>query len=94
LHGLALTQAERAGDRYQRTRAHAGLGDAWAGTDPARAREHWEIAMALFAELGVPERAEVERRLADLDHGRPPPKVPRRLTALERSTRNLHRALP
>ncbi|GII25330.1 AfsR/SARP family transcriptional regulator [Planosporangium mesophilum] len=70
LHGLALARTEDVVDRYERARAHDGLGAAWEGTDPVRAREHWEIALALFTELGVPERADVERRLADLGAGR------------------------
>jgi hypothetical protein len=32
--------------------------------DPAAAREHWEKALVVFRRMGVPERWEVERRLA------------------------------
>ncbi|HEV7896939.1 MAG TPA: BTAD domain-containing putative transcriptional regulator [Planosporangium sp.] len=89
LHGLALARTEGVGDRYQRARAHDGLAVAWDGTDPARAREHRETALVLFTELGVPERAEVERRLADLDAGWQRPRVPRQRTSPEQSAHPL-----
>jgi DNA-binding SARP family transcriptional activator len=65
LHQLALVLADRVGHRYQQARAHDGMAVTWQRTDPAMAREHWTTARDLFAGLGVPERAEVERRLAD-----------------------------
>jgi DNA-binding SARP family transcriptional activator/tetratricopeptide (TPR) repeat protein len=37
--------------------------------DPAGARRRWEQALALFTRMGVPERLDVERRLAALDSG-------------------------
>ncbi|MGC9668147.1 AfsR/SARP family transcriptional regulator [Planosporangium sp. 12N6] len=89
LHERAIAQAERAGDRYQWARAHAGLGDAWEGADPGRAREHWEIAQVLFAELGVPERADVERRLADLDSGLRRMRVPSPRAAADEAAHRL-----
>jgi tetratricopeptide (TPR) repeat protein len=69
LHLLALRLAEGVGHRYQQARAHDGVAATWAVLDPVRAAEHWTIGLRLFAELGVPERTDVERRLADLDAG-------------------------
>jgi hypothetical protein len=34
------------------------------------ARRLWEQALALYREMGVPDAAEVERRLADVDRVR------------------------
>ncbi|MCU7727225.1 tetratricopeptide repeat protein [Actinoplanes sp. KI2] len=48
---------------YERGRAHLGIGDCLAATDPAGAREHWRQALEVFTEIQVPERYEVERRL-------------------------------
>lgn len=62
-HSAALAIAEQAGDRYEQARAHAGLGHALHGTDPVRARAHWDRALRAFAELGVPEAEELRRHL-------------------------------
>lgn len=35
-------------------------------SDPVAARRHWQQALVLYREMGVPERAEVERNLAEL----------------------------
>jgi DNA-binding SARP family transcriptional activator len=86
LHQRALAVAESIGHRHQQARAHSGVAAALQGADPARAREHWTTALSLFTELGVPERAEVERRLADLDRGRRRLRVPRPRTSPEQPT--------
>jgi tetratricopeptide (TPR) repeat protein len=62
----ALDRACTAPHRYEQARAHLGLGDCLAGSDPVAAREHWQEAHRVFTEIGVPERAEAERRLAGL----------------------------
>jgi tetratricopeptide (TPR) repeat protein len=67
LHRTALRLAEGVGNPYQQARAHDGMAAAWQSADPAQAREHWTTALALYTGLGVPERADVERRLTDLD---------------------------
>ncbi len=66
LHDLALRQALRVDHRYQQARAHDGAAAAWVDTNPAWAKQHWALALRLFTELDVPERADVERRLAGL----------------------------
>jgi tetratricopeptide (TPR) repeat protein len=49
--------------RYERARAHLGIGDCLAGKDGVAAGEHWREAYRIFTELQVPERAEAEQRL-------------------------------
>ncbi|WP_167517499.1 AfsR/SARP family transcriptional regulator [Micromonospora orduensis] len=62
--GLQL--AGRISNPYEQGRALAGLAEHFARTDRAEARRHWERALAIFRRMGVPERFEVERRLAEL----------------------------
>ncbi|MEV7330019.1 BTAD domain-containing putative transcriptional regulator [Micromonospora sp. NPDC093244] len=62
--GLRL--AGRISNPYEQGRALAGLAEHFARTDRAEARRHWERALAIFRRMGVPERFEVERRLAEL----------------------------
>ncbi|WP_250029388.1 tetratricopeptide repeat protein [Paractinoplanes maris] len=59
-HAAALAIAEAVGNRRQQARAHTGLGHAHhdAG-EPAAAREHYEQALVLYTDLGVPEADEV-----------------------------------
>ncbi|MGW0501659.1 AfsR/SARP family transcriptional regulator [Micromonospora sp. NPDC003241] len=64
LHRSALQLATRIAHPYERGRALAGLAEHLSGTDPAEARRHWERALAIFRRMGVPERFDVERRLA------------------------------
>jgi DNA-binding SARP family transcriptional activator/Tfp pilus assembly protein PilF len=62
---LELTTHDHA---YQAARAHQGLGRAYHVTgDARRALEHWQAALALYAELGAPEADEVRAQLAALD---------------------------
>ncbi|PRY38666.1 AfsR/SARP family transcriptional regulator [Umezawaea tangerina] len=63
-HQRALANALDIGDRHQQARAHVGLGHAVAPTDPEAARLHWELSLAVYQELGVPEAEEVAAHLA------------------------------
>jgi DNA-binding SARP family transcriptional activator/tetratricopeptide (TPR) repeat protein len=66
-HRQAMRTAQRIDARFELAQAYDGLGCALRGTDPEAARQHWRQALELFTEMGVPERFEVERRLAELD---------------------------
>jgi len=67
-HSAALTIAEQIGDRYEQASAHNGLANAHhASGDTDRARHHWQQALALFAELDVPEADQVRAHLTGLD---------------------------
>jgi DNA-binding SARP family transcriptional activator len=89
VHRRALAVAETVGHRHQQARAYGGMAASWEGTDAGQAREYWTTALALFTELGVPERAEAERRLADLDRGWRRLRVPRQRTSPPQSTHPL-----
>ncbi|MFF0722537.1 BTAD domain-containing putative transcriptional regulator [Micromonospora sp. NPDC003816] len=65
LHHEALQVATRIGHPYEQGRALMGLADQLWADDPVAARRHAERALAIFRRMGVPERFEVERRLAD-----------------------------
>jgi len=63
-HRDAHAIAVEIGDRERQARAHAGLGHAHRTLgDPARAREHFQQAVTLYAELGMPEADEVRAQL-------------------------------
>jgi tetratricopeptide (TPR) repeat protein len=63
-HRRAIRLAERSGDRWQRTRALVGLGDAYAAlAEPERARECWREALIRLDEMGLPSAREVRDRL-------------------------------
>ncbi|MEO6086624.1 MAG: tetratricopeptide repeat protein [Umezawaea sp.] len=64
-HQLALANALDIGDRYQQAHAHVGIGHAVAPNDPEAARLHWELSLAIYRELGVPEADEVAAHLAE-----------------------------
>jgi DNA-binding SARP family transcriptional activator/tetratricopeptide (TPR) repeat protein len=71
-HSRALSLATQIGDRYEQARAHNGLGYAsHAGDTPEAARRHWQDALAIYADMGVPEAGEVRVRLAA--YGSPQP---------------------
>ncbi|WNV84516.1 tetratricopeptide repeat protein [Umezawaea sp. Da 62-37] len=56
-----------AGDRFGLARTRTGLGDACLALgEEEHAREHWELARSLYAELGVPEADDLDARLASL----------------------------
>ncbi|MEU0547181.1 BTAD domain-containing putative transcriptional regulator [Micromonospora sp. NPDC005979] len=67
MHREALRLATRIAHPHEQGRALAGLGEHFASIDPVEARRHWERALAIFRRMGVPERLDVERRLAGLD---------------------------
>jgi tetratricopeptide (TPR) repeat protein/DNA-binding XRE family transcriptional regulator len=64
-HSRALGLAGQAGDKFEQARAHAGLARSHqpAG-DPARARDHWHQALALYTELGTPEADQIRAQLS------------------------------
>ncbi|WP_406073736.1 AfsR/SARP family transcriptional regulator [Micromonospora sp. NBC_01638] len=66
MHREALRLATRISHPYEQGRALAGLAEHFARVDPVEARRHWERALAIFRRMGVPERFEAERRLAEL----------------------------
>jgi tetratricopeptide (TPR) repeat protein/transcriptional regulator with XRE-family HTH domain len=71
-HAAALTAAVRADACDQQARAHTGIGAHHSSGDPVRAREHYERALALYTELGLPEADRVRDLLAALvDSGLP-----------------------
>ncbi|GIG90288.1 AfsR/SARP family transcriptional regulator [Plantactinospora endophytica] len=62
----ALALAGDVGHRHQEGNAHRGLGRLLRDGDPGAARRHWEQALEIYAELGVPEAAELSALLAHL----------------------------
>jgi hypothetical protein len=74
---FAASDHTKAGDRYEQARAFDGV--ARLGHDAGRlrqARSHWQRALTICADLGVPEADDIHRRLAALDD--PPHPPPRR----------------
>jgi tetratricopeptide (TPR) repeat protein/transcriptional regulator with XRE-family HTH domain len=70
----ALTLAEQTGYRYQQARAHRGLADVWHATGQLeQARQHWQHALDIYTDLGVPEAA---RMRASPDPNADPTKSP------------------
>jgi DNA-binding SARP family transcriptional activator/Tfp pilus assembly protein PilF len=64
-HALALKLATQIGDKYQQGAAHDGLAHAHkAASDLGSAHSHWQHALALYTDLGVPEAGEVLGQLA------------------------------
>ncbi|MEU5780179.1 AfsR/SARP family transcriptional regulator [Micromonospora lupini] len=66
MHEEALRLATRISHPHEQGRALAGLGEYFSAVDPVEARRQWERALAIFRRMGVPERHEVERHLAEL----------------------------
>jgi tetratricopeptide (TPR) repeat protein/transcriptional regulator with XRE-family HTH domain len=63
-YAAALDVATTSSERYDQGRAHDGLARAHqAGDDPARARRHWQEALACYEALGVIEAGPVRARL-------------------------------
>jgi hypothetical protein len=57
VRATALSIADRIGVRYERARAHAGLGHALCGNNNlVEARLRWDRALRGFGELGCPKR--------------------------------------
>lgn len=64
-----LALASQIGAKLQQARAHHGLARAHqAAADPSRARQHWQRALALYTDLGVPEAGQVRAELATANH--------------------------
>jgi tetratricopeptide (TPR) repeat protein len=60
----ALALASQAGDRFEQARALDGAARVLAtASQPGQARAHWQRALAIFSDLGVPEAAQVRARL-------------------------------
>lgn len=54
-HDQALTLTRRTGDRYQQARAHHGLANAYSATgQPGPGHQHWQHALDIYTDLGVP----------------------------------------
>jgi DNA-binding SARP family transcriptional activator/Tfp pilus assembly protein PilF len=63
-HVSALRVATQVGYRYEQARAHNGLAHSYRVVrDRDRACRHWQEALALFTDLGVPEADEVRAQL-------------------------------
>ena len=61
LHIAALILARRTGDRFQEARAHYGVASACQATaQPDRARQHWQHALDIYTDLGVPEASQMK----------------------------------
>jgi len=65
-HKSALILAREVHVRPQEARAHNGIAQALQSTDPQAARGHWQQALDIYLEIGVPEADEIRRRLEDL----------------------------
>lgn len=64
----ALTTGAGSGSEFEQARAHHRLGELAAGAgDPDTAREHWAYALDRYRLLGVPQAAEVQAALEDLE---------------------------
>jgi hypothetical protein len=62
--GRAPGRASQIDNPYEQARAHDGLGRAYhAAGDLGKAREHWQVAMTRYGELGVPEADLVRAQL-------------------------------
>jgi tetratricopeptide (TPR) repeat protein/transcriptional regulator with XRE-family HTH domain len=59
-HTAALTFAAETGNRYQQARAHRGLAAACqAAGQIEQTRQHWQHALDIYTDLGVPEAAQM-----------------------------------
>ncbi|WBB93535.1 BTAD domain-containing putative transcriptional regulator [Verrucosispora sp. WMMC514] len=72
LHREALRIATRVAHPYEQGRALTGLAEHMWGIDPTEALRHWTRALAIFRRMGVPERIDVARRLAEAEVQQPP----------------------
>ncbi|GIJ75611.1 DNA-binding transcriptional activator of the SARP family [Micromonospora phaseoli] len=61
-----LHDATKINNRYEQAQALDGIARCLRTTEPAAARAHWVRALALFRQLDLPERYEVQRLLAEL----------------------------
>lgn len=65
-HRAVLTEATKIKLKLEQARALDGIAACLRETEPQEARRHWQRALVLYREMGVPERAEVEHQLAGL----------------------------
>jgi hypothetical protein len=73
-YGAGLDAATRAGDEYEKARAHDGLARAYqASDDPGSARRHRQEALAIYNALGAPEAEQVRTQLDVTGDGRGKP---------------------
>jgi len=64
----ALDLTTTIGDPYEQAHAHAGLALSYRYIGRADdALEHWQVALRIYQALGVPEAAEVQHQLEELD---------------------------
>jgi DNA-binding SARP family transcriptional activator/tetratricopeptide (TPR) repeat protein len=70
-HQQALGLAGDGRYRQEEARAHNGIGHALLTTDPGAARAHWQQALTIYDQLGVPDADEVRAQLALLDTSAP-----------------------
>jgi DNA-binding SARP family transcriptional activator/Tfp pilus assembly protein PilF len=73
----ALRLAAETGNTYQQATAHRELGDGYfrAG-EREQARDHWQRAVILYAQLGAPEEDQVRANLSDPEAGVPESAAP------------------
>ena len=73
-YGAGLDAATRAGDEYEKARAHDGLARACQASDaPGCARHHWQEALAIYNALGAPEAEQVRTQIEVTGDGRGKP---------------------
>lgn len=65
-HQAALGVASRIKLKYEHAKALDGVGWCLRDTDLAAARRHWQEALTMYTEMGVPEQRELARHLAHL----------------------------
>jgi tetratricopeptide (TPR) repeat protein len=71
-YAAALTITRRSGDRYQQARAHHGLAGACHATgQQGQAQQHWQHALDLYTDLGVPEATQLRASSPGSSHGHP-----------------------
>lgn len=76
-HQHALEIALARGIRYEQARAHAGLGDVHRAFDRRdKAREHWQSAVDIYRDLGVPEATDIAVKLGGRNRPFAAPAVP------------------
>jgi DNA-binding SARP family transcriptional activator/Tfp pilus assembly protein PilF len=64
-HAAALTLTRRSGDHYQQARAHRGLAAVCHATgQQGQAQQHWQHALDIYTNLGVPEADRMRARPA------------------------------
>jgi tetratricopeptide (TPR) repeat protein len=67
-HTAALTLATQIVDRHEQARAHNGLAHTYCTTSESDlARHHWQQALTLYTNLGIPDADDIRTRLAALN---------------------------